>query len=263
MNSRPTILAGNWKMNLRRADASAFADQLRALGPKAAQGAPMVMLFPSAPFISSLSDQLRHTEVLVGAQDLHPESSGAHTGDVSAEQLKSAGATWALCGHSERRHDHNESCELVAAKVNAALASGLLPMVCVGETLEQREAEATESVLAEQVSAMLGACAGLSAEPAADGGLTWALAYEPVWAIGTGLTATPEIAQQAHGFLRQQIAATLGEGAARALPLLYGGSAKPSNCESLIAQADVDGLLIGGASLDSVSFLDMIRRCGS
>ncbi len=265
--ARPTIVAGNWKMNLGRADVLAFAEALRDFyaereASSSGGGTATAMLFPSAPFLLPLFDRLRSTPVIVGAQDLHPNPSGAHTGDVSASQLRSTGATWVLCGHSERRHDHGESSDLVAAKTKAALDAGLAPMVCVGETQEQREADQTEAVLAEQLAAVLAACPTFGQE-SSPYGLRGAIAYEPVWAIGTGLTATPEMAQEAHAFLRQQVAHHQGDDAATGLPLLYGGSAKPANCESLVAQTDVDGLLVGGASLDSSSFLDMIRRCGS
>lgn len=259
MTARPTLLAGNWKMNLRRADALAFAEDLVEHYAAHPEGGATAMLFPSSPFLLPLFDRLRSTPVILGAQDLHVEQGGAHTGDVSAQQLSSVGATWVLCGHSERRRDHGESSDLVAAKTKSASAAGLAPMVCVGESQEQREAGDTERVLAQQLDAVLDACDAF----ASAGGGPCALAYEPVWAIGTGLTATPEIAQEAHAFLRARVATRRGNDAAEALPLLYGGSAKPANCESLLEQPDVDGLLIGGASLDSASFLDMIRRCGS
>ena len=261
LHNRTAILAGNWKMNLRRAEVRAFAAKLKgALGPRAAAdgASPQVALFPSHPFLGTLADALRGTAVIVGAQDVHSEASGAHTGDVSAHQVASTGATWALCGHSERRADHGEGDALVARKAGAALGAGLGVMVCLGETLEQREGGDTEEVLDRQLAAFLD---GVGVEPLGDALGRWALAYEPVWAIGTGKTATPRIAQEAHVFLRARLAAQLGEAAA-SVPLLYGGSAKPGNCEELFAEPDVDGFLIGGASLDPATFLDMIHRCG-
>lgn len=269
-HQRPMILAGNWKMNLRQADCAAFASHLQrhyAQPSHQCNPAPTtkVVLFPAFPFLASLASSLRGTPVEIGAQDLHQNASGAHTGDVSAQQSRSVGATWALCGHSERRQEHGESDQLVAAKTLAALSGGLSPMVCVGETLAEREAGQTEAVLGRQLHAVLDHCPALCelAEPdgRASANPDWALAYEPVWAIGTGKTATPDIAQQAHRFLRERLANRIGN-LAEGLPLLYGGSAKPANCQDLLAQPDVDGLLIGGASLDSTSFLDMICRCG-
>ena len=258
LHNQTAILAGNWKMNLRRAEVRAFATELAgalAEQPCAAQ----VALFPAHPFLCTLADALRGAPVVVGAQDVHPSASGAHTGDVSAQQILSTGASWVLCGHSERRADHSESDELVARKAAAALSAGLGAMVCLGETLEQREAGETETVLSRQLGALLD---GVNRERLEGSPGRWALAYEPVWAIGTGKTATPEIAQSAHRFLRGRLQDELGELAVD-IPLLYGGSAKPSNCEELFAQPDVDGFLIGGASLDPATFLDMIRRCGS
>lgn len=258
LHNQTAILAGNWKMNLLRAEVRAFADTLAdALGGTQPSGA-QVALFPAHPFLCTLSDALRRVPVIVGAQDIHPNEAGAHTGDVSARQVASAGASWALCGHSERRADHGETDELIGAKTQAALDAGLGAMVCLGETLNEREEGATEAVLGRQLAAVLDVV-GADRLGSAQG--RWALAYEPVWAIGTGKTATPEIAQEAHGFLRACLADRLGDGAAL-VPLLYGGSAKPSNCEALFAQDDVDGFLIGGASLDPATFLDMIRRCG-
>ena len=259
IHNRTAILAGNWKMNLGRADVRAFASALStALAAPQAEQAPQVMLFPAHPFLCTLADALRGAPVIVGAQDVHPAASGAHTGDVSAPQVLSTGARWALCGHSERRADHGESDELVGRKARAALDGGLGAMVCLGETLEQRESGSTEAVLAKQLAGFFGQVEAQRLETCVG---RWALAYEPVWAIGTGKTATPEIAQDAHRFLRTQLAEHLG-GRSAEVPLLYGGSAKPANCEDLFAQPDVDGFLIGGASLDPATFLDMIQRCG-
>jgi triosephosphate isomerase len=184
----------------------------------------------------------------MGGQDLHRADQGAHTGDVSGAQLADAGCTWALCGHSERRRDHRESDELVAAKVVAAARHGLTPMVCVGETREERRAGQTLAVLERQLRAAL-----------ASGPDPVAVAYEPVWAIGTGDTATPETAEEAHAFLRRLLGELRGEVAAGRIPLLYGGSVTPDNAAGLIARPDVDGFLVGGASLDPRKFLSIIR----
>jgi triosephosphate isomerase len=248
--TRRPIFAANWKMNLRRDGADAYAGRLReelALLPAAD-----VLLFPPFPLIPVVADLLAGSPIRWGGQDLHPDDAGAHTGDISALHLLDWSSTWVLCGHSERRAEHGEGDELIAAKVAQAHRHGLEALLCVGETEEQRESGKTEEVLARQL---------VAAAPRGGGG--WALAYEPVWAIGTGRTATPELAQEAHAFLRRTAAARLGRDAAAGLRILYGGSVKPENCAALFVQPDIDGFLIGGASLDPDSFLDIIRRCAS
>ena len=247
MTSRRPLFAANWKMNLRRADAEAYADRLRR-EPAAPSGE--VVLFPPFTLLPVLAERLRGSAVAWGGQDLHPEDAGAHTGDVSALQLADWGSTWVLCGHSERRADHGETDAEVAAKVAQAQRRGLTPLLCVGETAEQREAGQTEEVLRTQLGAAL---------PHAGSG-PWALAYEPVWAIGTGRTATPDLAQEAHALLRAMVAERLGDGVAAALRIVYGGSVKPDNAADLFTRPDLDGFLVGGASLDPGSFLDIIRR---
>jgi triosephosphate isomerase len=248
--NRRSLLAANWKMNLRRGDAEAYADRLRrelAAAPSAAE----VVLFPPFPLLPTLAERLAGSSIAWGGQDLHPEDAGAHTGDVSAFQLLDWGSTWVLCGHSERRADHGETNAVVAAKVAQAQRRGLQPLLCVGESLAEREAGRTEEVLVAQLDAAL---------PRASQG-RWALAYEPIWAIGTGRTATPALAQEAHAMLRIAVAERLGTAPAAALRILYGGSVKPENAAGLYAEPDIDGFLVGGASLDPGSFLDIIRRC--
>ncbi|HVR28537.1 MAG TPA: triose-phosphate isomerase [Thermoanaerobaculia bacterium] len=247
---RRPIFAANWKMNLRRGEAEAYAGRLHEALP--ALPAAEVVLFPPFPLLAVMAELLAGTPYAWGGQDLHPEDTGPHTGDVSALHLLDWQASWVLCGHSERRAEHGETDELVAAKVAQALRRGLQPLLCVGETEAERESGATEVVLERQLSAA-----------APTGGGAWTLAYEPVWAIGTGRTATPDLAQEAHAFLRAVTAKRLGREQAEALRVLYGGSVKPENSASLIAQPDIDGFLIGGASLDPDSFLDIIRRCAS
>ena len=247
---RRPIFAANWKMNLRRDDAEVYAGRLHEALP--ALPAADVVLFPPGPLLPVLSELLAGTPYAWGGQDLHPEDAGAHTGDVSALHLLDWDSTWVLCGHSERRAEHGETDELVAAKVAQALRRGLQPLLCVGETEAERESGATEAVLERQLTA---------AAPA--GAAAWTLAYEPVWAIGTGRTATPELAQEAHAFLREVAAARLGRAEADGLRILYGGSVKPENSAPLLARTDIDGFLVGGASLDPDSFLDIIRRCAS
>jgi triosephosphate isomerase len=248
---RRRIVAGNWKMHLLSRDAAIFCRELRRGLAAAASPAvrPEVILFPSFPLIPLVAGEVVSCGVEVGGQDLHPADRGAHTGDVSAPQLADAGCRWALCGHSERRRDHAESDELIARKLAAAARHGLTPLLCVGETREQREAGETLGVLERQVRA------GLATHPGAPVELV--VAYEPVWAIGTGLTASPETAQEAHEFLRRAVCALTGADAA-AVTLLYGGSVTPANAAGLIAQPDLDGFLVGGASLDAAQFLAII-----
>jgi triosephosphate isomerase len=245
---RRPLFAANWKMNLRRADAEAYADRLRRDLPDPAPGE--VVLFPPFTLLPVVAQRLGGTAIAWGGQDLHPEDAGAHTGDVSALHLTDWGARWVLCGHSERRAEHGESDAQVAAKVVQAQRRGLVPLLCVGETAAEREAGQSDRVLRAQLEAAL--------PPAGSG--PWALAYEPVWAIGTGRTATPELAQEAHASLRAVVAERLGAGAAGDLRILYGGSVKPDHAAALYAGPDVDGFLVGGASLDPGSFLDIIRR---
>ncbi|MEM1178568.1 MAG: triose-phosphate isomerase [Acidobacteriota bacterium] len=249
--SRRPIVAGNWKMNLLRSDAEAFS---AALASEVGSQPPVdVVLFPPAVLIDTVVEGFEGTPFEVGGQDVHPAASGAHTGDISAPQLLDAGCAWTLVGHSERRRDHGEDDHLVGRKASAAAQHGLRPMICVGETAKEREAEATFEVLERQLDAALGE--GLL------GGADFALAYEPVWAIGTGLTATPELAQEAHAHLRHLLGQRLGASVAAGIRVLYGGSAKPGNVAALFAGPDVDGFLVGGASLDSSSFWAMISAC--
>jgi triosephosphate isomerase len=248
MSGRKPIVGGNWKMHLVSDEATTYCQQLLA-GP----AAPLseVVIFPSAPLLSLVASSLDGSWAEWGGQDLHPEPQGAHTGDTSGAQLSDAGCTWVLCGHSERRQDHGESDELVGRKVDAACASNLIPMICVGETLEQRQSGRTFEVIARQLNA------ALRGRPN-----RFAVAYEPVWAIGTGETATPEIAQEAHQFLRETLADLLGERIAAVKRILYGGSVNPTNAAELASLEDIDGFLVGGASLDPEKFLSIIRCWG-
>ncbi len=251
--TRLPMVAANWKMNLLARDAEAHC---RALldGLEAARAE--VVVFPAFPLLPVVAAELRGTRVAWGGQDLHPEDDGAHTGDVSGPQLADAGCTWALAGHSERRRDHGEGDGLVARKVAAALRNGLTPMICVGETKAERDAGETFEVLGGQLSMALAPLRSASSPPP-----PFALAYEPVWAIGTGDTATPETAQGAHCFLRSALAESVGREVAVATRILYGGSVKPANAADLAAQEDLDGFLVGGASLDAEEFLAIIRCC--
>jgi len=242
---RRPLVAGNWKMNLVRWEADALCHKLRAALPLAAE----VVVFPSFPLLPAVVEALAGSGLGVGGQDLHPDPKGAHTGDVSGLQLADVGCSWALCGHSERRHEHGESDELVVRKALAAAGAGLQPILCVGETREERRRGETFAVLNRQLRPL----AGLA--PASLPGLV--LAYEPVWAIGTGKTATPEIAQEAHSHLRRSLQALWGEPSGT-LRILYGGSVTPENSTGLAAMPDIDGGLVGGASFDAGRFLAII-----
>ncbi|RMH20289.1 MAG: triose-phosphate isomerase [Acidobacteria bacterium] len=246
---RRPIVAANWKMHKVRAEAREFCRTVVGeLGAPPAE----VVVFPSFPLLDVVADGLAGMPVAIGGQDLHPEPSGPHTGDVAGMQLADAGCTWVLCGHSERRSEHGESDELVGRKALAAVASELTPLICLGEQLEERRAGRTFEVLGRQLEAAL-----------AGGPQRFELAYEPVWAIGTGETATPEVAQEAHAFLRAELGRRVGDEGAASTRILYGGSVKPGNAAALIAQRDVDGFLVGGAALDARSFLAIIGACGA
>jgi triosephosphate isomerase (TIM) len=241
---RKKLVAGNWKMHGSRSMATALVNEIATAKPASID----VAVFPPFPYLAELSSQHAKSGLGIGAQDVSEhEGQGAYTGEVSAAMLADIGAQWALVGHSERRQYHGESDELVARKFAAARAGGLTPILCVGETLEQREAGQTEAVIARQLHAVLAPNGIASFDTAV-------IAYEPIWAIGTGRTATPEMAQQVHAFIRSQLE-TEDVMIARLTRLLYGGSVKAANAAELFAQADVDGGLIGGASLAASDFL--------
>ena len=208
-------------------------------------------VFPPATLIATAADAAGNSSLAVGGQDVSEHESGAHTGDVSVAMLSEAGASMVIVGHSERRADHGESDDLVASKAAQALAGGLQPVICVGETLAEREAGQTEAVVARQLDAVVAALG-------ADGLAASVLAYEPVWAIGTGKTATPDQAQAVHDFLRRRLA-TVDDRMASEMRILYGGSVKGANARELFDMADIDGGLIGGASLAAEDFLPICR----
>ncbi|MCY3966546.1 MAG: triose-phosphate isomerase [Acidobacteria bacterium] len=252
---RTPIVAGNWKMNLLGSDVAAYAEALAAAGPPETD--IDIVLFPTPVYLAAAARAMPEW-ASVGAQDVHAEEKGAYTGDVAAAQARDAGAAWALAGHSERRQYHGESNVEVARKAERTLAAGLTPVVCVGETLEQRQQGETEAILDAQLAPVLAVLDAADADAGAGAGAV--LAYEPVWAIGTGLSASPEIAAAVHSHLRHALndhRSGLGD-AAR---ILYGGSVNADNCEDLLGRPDIDGFLIGGASLDPASFLRIIRLC--
>lgn len=250
---RKPFVAGNWKMNTTAATARDLAAGVVAgLGGETRVA---VAVCPPFPYLALVHDVVRPSPVMLGAQDLYPEKEGAFTGEVSPAMLLDVGCRWVIVGHSERRHVLGESDAFLNRKVRAGLAAGLSVIFCVGETLAEREANRTETVLATQLAG------GLERLAAADLA-NLVIAYEPVWAIGTGRNATPGQAQEAHAFLRRQVAQRFGEGPARALRIQYGGSVKPDNAASLLGQPDVDGALVGGASLKADQFLAIVRAAG-
>jgi len=241
---RRRIIAGNWKLHGDRAFAKGLVDAIAAVPAPA--GVERVVL-PPLPYLGDLAQHCAASGLQFGAQDVSANVQGAYTGEVSAAMLVDIGARYGLVGHSERRQYHRESNELVAAKFLAARDAGLTPILCIGESLHEREAGQTEWRLEKQLQAVFDA-----AGPQAFAGAV--IAYEPVWAIGTGKTATPDQAQAVHAFIRGEVAARDAT-IAGSLPILYGGSVKPDNAASLFAQADVDGGLIGGAALVAADFL--------
>ena len=234
------VVAGNWKMHLTPDEARAF---IATFAPRTGSGRPHLLLFPPAVSLAATADAARGLAD-VGAQNIHWEDRGAFTGETSAPLARAAGATHALIGHSERRQLFGETDEEVAKKVAAAIRSGLVPVVCVGETLPERKAGRVEEVILRQLDAALGALERAE---------RFLLAYEPVWAIGTGENATPDDAAAAHGTLRTRLRARLGARGGE-VSVLYGGSVKPENAADLMAAPDVDGVLVGGASLDPAGF---------
>jgi triosephosphate isomerase len=245
------VVAGNWKMHLGPARTREFFEAFR-LPPAFPTERVQVLVFPPAVSLLAAAElPARDPRIALGAQNIHFEAQGAFTGETSAPMAAEAGATHVLVGHSERRHVFGESDAEVARKVGAALRHGLLPVVCVGETLAQRRAGRVEEVILVQLDAVLPVLG--------EGPARFMLAYEPVWAIGTGETATPDDASQAHHVLRDRLAAKLGGDGAGNTPILYGGSVKPENAAELLAAPDVDGLLVGGASLDPASFSRIVE----
>jgi triosephosphate isomerase len=243
-------MAGNWKMYKTSAETTSFFDKFRSLVERSEHCE--IVICPPFPNLPSAVAAARGTRVAVGAQNMFWAKEGAFTGEVSAAMLKSVGCSYVIIGHSERRQYFGETNETVLKKTLAALEAGLTPIVCVGETLEHREAGQTENVLVDHCQ---GVTSGLSAEQFS----RILIAYEPVWAIGTGKTATPEIAADAHRVIRAYARAACGQKAAISLRILYGGSVKPDNIKGLMAQPEIDGALVGGASLDPISFASIVN----
>lgn len=249
---RKKLIAANWKMNKSDAQAREFMQTFLPL--VAGHSRDEMVICPPFTAIAAVSQSARGTSVKVGAQDLFWEKEGAYTGEISAGMLLAAGCTHVIIGHCERRQFFGESDETVNKKLHAALAAGLTAIVCVGELLQEREAGRTEDVLRRQCAgALRGLATGKNEDP------RFTIAYEPVWAIGTGKTATPQMAVEAHRFIRSRVASALGEPAANAVRILYGGSVKPENATALLSESEIDGALVGGSSLDAKSFAAIVR----
>jgi triosephosphate isomerase len=244
---RKLIIAGNWKMKKTVAEATELVDGLKL--ELANQTEVDVVLCPPFTALERVSEAIRETRIRLGAQNMSEQNYGAFTGEIAAGMLRELLVHFVILGHSERRVIQKESDALVNAKAKAALAAGLKPIVCVGETLAQREANQTEEVVGEQIR---GSLTGLTDDQLRD----TIIAYEPVWAIGTGKTATTEQAQAAHAFIRSQLPASVSA----EVRIQYGGSVKPDNARELMSQPDVDGALVGGASLEAKSFIEIITN---
>ena len=247
---RRAIIAGNWKMNRTIDEALSLVESLRTL-LQDVQNVDIVVC-PPFPALAEVSKVLEGTSIGLGAQNMYWEPQGAFTGEVSAKMLLTAGCQFVILGHSERRHLFGETDEGVNKKVTAALESGLIPIICIGERLEEREASQTEGVVERQLT---GAVQGLSPEQM----LKVVIAYEPVWAIGTGMAATPEMANDVHRYIRGLLRTMHDEGISSAVRIQYGGSVTDENAVSLLAQPDIDGALVGGASLKAESFAKIVR----
>ncbi|WP_300328414.1 triose-phosphate isomerase [Fusobacterium sp.] len=247
---RKTIIAGNWKMNKTNKEAVEMLTELKEI----VAGIDSVGIVIGAPF-TALSDAVKAvagSNIKIAAENVYPKESGAYTGEVSPVMLKEIGVEYVILGHSERREYFNETNEFINEKVKCVLAHGMTPILCIGEKLEDREAGRTNNVNKTQLR---GGLAGLTAEEAKK----VVIAYEPVWAIGTGKTATPEIAEETHKAIRTELADMFGEEVANEITVQYGGSMKPSNAKELLAQADIDGGLIGGASLAAKDFSEIVK----
>ena len=247
---RRPVIAGNWKMYKTQAETRAYFAALKPL--VAASTHCHIVVAPPFTALAAAVEAARGSAISIAAQNVHWTAEGAFTGEVSTRMLVEAGCRGVLIGHSERRQYFGETDEWVSKKTKAALEAGLGPIVCVGETLQEREAGQTEAVLERQFRGGLAALTGAEFSRII-------IAYEPVWAIGTGRTATPEMAAEAHRFLRQLAAASFTPDRAAALRILYGGSVKPDNIKGLMAQVEIDGALVGGASLDAQSFASIVN----
>lgn len=247
-----TIVAGNWKMNMTLPEAESFMMDLKAKLPEGATNRARVIVLPPYPLLHSMAQDARETAIHIGAQNCHQSQNGAYTGEVAAPMLTSAGAQYVIIGHSERRQHFGEGGDLLAQKMDMAMHYGLTPIYCCGETQEQRDKGDSEKVVEEQVKAELFHLDQSELREIIIG-------YEPVWAIGTGKNATPEDAEAMHGTIRKLISKKYDEATANAIPIIYGGSVKPGNAADLFHQPNINGGLIGGASLNPDNFIEIIK----
>ena len=251
---RRPFVAANWKMYKTQQQATSFVETFL---PLVAEGKPNaeIAIFPPAIDLSAVVSGVKNLAIGVGGQNMHFAEEGAYTGEISAGMITALGMGYILIGHSERRQYGFETDEQVNKKLLTALKHKLVPVICVGEHLEERNDGLTEAVLHKQTHEALKSIAPEQAGPIV-------IAYEPIWAIGTGKTATPQMAADAHGFIRNEVAELLGKSVADAMRILYGGSVKPENAQELMAQEDIDGALVGGASLDPASFYKIVQAAG-
>jgi triosephosphate isomerase (TIM) len=247
---RKAFIAANWKMYKTPAEAKAFVDAFLPLVKNHTRDE--IVLFPSVTSLAIVSESARGSNVAVGCQNIHFAEEGAYTGETSAKMVTAVGGTHTLVGHSERRQYFAETDEIVNAKLKTALKHHLIPVVCVGEKQAERENGETTAVLVRQIAKALAEITPEAAAPIV-------IAYEPIWAIGTGKTATPEIAEEAHCVIRGEVAKVLGPKIADKMRILYGGSVKPENASALMGQANIDGALVGGASLKPDSFAEIVK----
>lgn len=249
---RKKLIAANWKMYKAPDEARAFVTAFR---PLLANLQAEIVFCPPFICIPAVLESVKGTRIGIGGQNMFWEKEGAYTGEISGPMLKAAGCSHVIIGHSERRQYFGETDETVNRKLKAALAADLQPIVCVGEFLEEREAGLTEEILRRQCNIAFSGISGVEAAPLI-------VAYEPIWAIGTGKTATPEMAAEAHELIREQVAKAFGDETAADIRILYGGSVKPENAKALMSQVEIDGALVGGASLDPQSFAKIVAAAG-
>ncbi len=247
---RDTIIAGNWKMNKTLDEAIAFVEALKTIDTSGYTGQKMI--FAPTPFLIPLTLAAKGSDIVIGSQNMHEQESGAYTGETSADMLLSIGVKNTLIGHSERREYYNETDSIVNTKMKLAISKGIDPILCIGEILSERESDLTNSVLERQVKK---AFAGISSDDAKK----VVIAYEPVWAIGTGLTATSTQANDACKFVRELVASLYNSEIADNMVIQYGGSVKPDNVEELLGKSDIDGALVGGASLEVQSYVSLLK----
>jgi triosephosphate isomerase (TIM) len=249
--NRKKIAAGNWKMHKTFQEGQGLAQEIRTMANTELMNNATLLIFPPYIHLQALAKQMEGSGIGVGAQNIHEKEQGAFTGEVSASMLTSIGVKYTLVGHSERRQYYNETNESCAAKIKTALAHHIVPVYCIGETLSEREANTHFKIVEDQLKAL----SGLSNEQLDN----CIIAYEPVWAIGTGVTASAEQANEMHAHIRKVLTSMFDEQHAQGISILYGGSVKPDNAKSLFAMPDIDGALIGGASLSSRDFIDIAK----